>query len=362
MTTINRRQFLQGATTVAAGSMVPACSVEGDMDHPAGVPLGPYGRDSTAEEVTEGLDLSGMTAVVTGANSGLGYETMRVLALRGAQVIGTGRTMEKAETACASVAGNAIPVVLELSDLDSCAAAAQEIIDGKLDDNFPLVVWQTGSGTQSNMNANEVIANRAIEILGGEIGSKNVCEPVQHVGPERLVALDRQRAREALVDQLQPARRGIGAEAEDGERHQSRPVIRHRRFPGEAQPPRRLGLQILARDHPAPAPARKLDAKPVAAFEIDRRRHRLGAEGPEPTHQRLGIGEGGIDRGRRRRQLAFQRQRLHALRPPSPEDPHAHPRSLQSRAIIAAKAYAAHADAILILLRLRPIALGVQLA
>jgi len=129
MTTINRRQFLQGATTVAAGSMVPACSVEGDMDHPAGVPLGPYGRDSTAEEVTEGLDLSGMTAVVTGANSGLGYETMRVLALRGAQVIGTGRTMEKAETACASVAGNAIPVVLELSDLDSCAAAAQEIID-----------------------------------------------------------------------------------------------------------------------------------------------------------------------------------------------------------------------------------------
>lgn len=47
--------------------------------------------------------------------------------------------------------------------------AAQDVIDGKLDDNFPLVVWQTGSGTQSNMNANEVIANRAIEILGGKI-------------------------------------------------------------------------------------------------------------------------------------------------------------------------------------------------
>ncbi|HMO42137.1 MAG TPA: lyase family protein, partial [Phenylobacterium sp.] len=48
--------------------------------------------------------------------------------------------------------------------------AAQEVIDGKLDDHFPLVVWQTGSGTQSNMNANEVISNRAIEILGGVMG------------------------------------------------------------------------------------------------------------------------------------------------------------------------------------------------
>ena len=53
----------------------------------------------------------------------------------------------------------------------------QEVIDGKLDDHFPLVVWQTGSGTQSNMNANEVIANRAIEILGGEIGSKDPSIP-----------------------------------------------------------------------------------------------------------------------------------------------------------------------------------------
>ena len=61
------------------------------------------------------------------------------------------------------------------------AEAAGEVIDGKLDDNFPLSVWQTGSGTQSNMNANEVIANRAIEILGGEIGSKTPVHPNDHV-------------------------------------------------------------------------------------------------------------------------------------------------------------------------------------
>src|SRR5690349_17154131 len=60
-------------------------------------------------------------------------------------------------------------------------AAAQEVIDGKLDDHFPLVVWQTGSGTQSNMNANEVISNRAIEMLGGKMGSKTPVHPNDHV-------------------------------------------------------------------------------------------------------------------------------------------------------------------------------------
>ena len=60
-------------------------------------------------------------------------------------------------------------------------AAAQEVLEGKLDDDFPLVVWQTGSGTQSNMNANEVISNRAIQMLGGEMGSKKPIHPNDHV-------------------------------------------------------------------------------------------------------------------------------------------------------------------------------------
>ncbi|AXX97657.1 class II fumarate hydratase [Profundibacter amoris] len=75
---------------------------------------------------------------------------------------------------------------MELGKLDkekgnAIVEAAGEVILGKLDDNFPLVVWQTGSGTQSNMNANEVIANRAIEILEGEIGSKYPVHPNDHV-------------------------------------------------------------------------------------------------------------------------------------------------------------------------------------
>jgi fumarate hydratase class II len=60
---------------------------------------------------------------------------------------------------------------------DLIAQAADEVIDGKLDDHFPLVIWQTGSGTQSNMNANEVISNRAIELAGGEMGSKKPIHP-----------------------------------------------------------------------------------------------------------------------------------------------------------------------------------------
>jgi fumarate hydratase class II len=64
---------------------------------------------------------------------------------------------------------------------DAIVKAAQEVIEGKLDDHFPLVVWQTGSGTQSNMNANEVISNRAIEMLGGEMGSKKPVHPNDQV-------------------------------------------------------------------------------------------------------------------------------------------------------------------------------------
>lgn len=74
---------------------------------------------------------------------------------------------------------------MELGNLDkkrgrAIVKAAQDVIDGKLDDNFPLVVWQTGSGTQSNMNSNEVISNRAIELLGGTLGTKEPVHPNDH--------------------------------------------------------------------------------------------------------------------------------------------------------------------------------------
>lgn len=116
----SRRQFVSSTVSIAAASAVTSALGQG-------VPRSVFGAASTAEAVTAGLDLSGKTAVVTGCNSGIGYETMRVLALRGAHVIGTARTMERGEQAAASVVGDVTPVVLELTDFETIVACADEI-------------------------------------------------------------------------------------------------------------------------------------------------------------------------------------------------------------------------------------------
>jgi NAD(P)-dependent dehydrogenase (short-subunit alcohol dehydrogenase family) len=92
-------------------------------------PPGPsgFGFLSTAEQVTEGIDLTGKTVMITGVNSGLGFETMRVLAKRGAHIIGAARTLGKASGACAKVEGETTPVACELSELSSVAACAEQV-------------------------------------------------------------------------------------------------------------------------------------------------------------------------------------------------------------------------------------------
>ena len=123
---ISRRRFLQAATAAAVVPTVPGCGGPGPTPV-GGVPVGGFGPDATAEAVTEGIDLDGKIAVVTGCNSGIGFETMRVLAARGAYVIGTGRTLDKAQAACQRVQGVTSPVALELSDFDSVVACAETI-------------------------------------------------------------------------------------------------------------------------------------------------------------------------------------------------------------------------------------------
>jgi len=100
--------------------------------------------------------------------------------------IGTERMPLPLVRALGLVKRAAAEVNMQLGRLDpavggAIVAAADEVYEGRLDDNFPLVVWQTGSGTQSNMNANEVISNRAIEMLGGQMGSKKPVHPNDHV-------------------------------------------------------------------------------------------------------------------------------------------------------------------------------------
>ena len=102
-------------------------------------------------------------------NFPIGWEKQPIAIVRALGVI-------KKACAQANVASGKLDATLG----NAIIQAAGEVVDGKFDDNFPLVVWQTGSGTQSNMNANEVIANRAIEILGGVIGSKDPVHPNDH--------------------------------------------------------------------------------------------------------------------------------------------------------------------------------------
>ena len=100
----------------------------------------------------------------------IGAETMPRELIRGMGILKKASALVNAELGLMSA---------NIKDL--IAKAADEVIDGKLDDHFPLRVWQTGSGTQSNMNSNEVIANRGIELAGGVIGSKDPVHPNDHV-------------------------------------------------------------------------------------------------------------------------------------------------------------------------------------
>lgn len=124
--TIDRRQFLGIAGAALTASQVSACSDVEKLATP-GVPRSNFDETSTAEQVTQDVDLSGKLAVVTGCTSGIGFETMRVLAKRGALLIGTSRSIDKAHAACARVTGQSMPIELELSDFDSVVRCAEAI-------------------------------------------------------------------------------------------------------------------------------------------------------------------------------------------------------------------------------------------
>jgi NAD(P)-dependent dehydrogenase (short-subunit alcohol dehydrogenase family) len=122
----DRRRFLQVSGAAIAASSLGGCGGVERAPTP-GVPRSRFDEDSTAEEVTDGIDLSGKMAVVTGCTSGIGFETMRVLALRGAHVVGTSRSLARAAAACRKVVGVTSPLQLDLADPDSVVACADAI-------------------------------------------------------------------------------------------------------------------------------------------------------------------------------------------------------------------------------------------
>ncbi len=122
---LSRRQLLQRLAVLSVIAALPR-SVLAELVGKT-PPRSPFDDNSTAEEVTEGIDLRGQTIAITGANSGLGFETMRVLAMRGAHVIGIARTQAKAEKTCASVSGETTAVFLDLAQWDSVVHCADRI-------------------------------------------------------------------------------------------------------------------------------------------------------------------------------------------------------------------------------------------
>ncbi|HJP03538.1 MAG: SDR family oxidoreductase [Gammaproteobacteria bacterium] len=139
MITINRRELILGTSVIGLNTLLPPRSWAGGIDD---IPRSDYGFATTAEEVAANIDLTGKTVFISGCNSGLGYESMRVMADRGAHVIGAARNMEKAVTSCESIEGKTTPVVCELTDFDSVVACSERV--KSLDEPIDILMNNAG--------------------------------------------------------------------------------------------------------------------------------------------------------------------------------------------------------------------------
>lgn len=127
---LDRRTLLIGGGVAGAAALAGAggcASKEAPIERPPGVPLSAFDKRSTADEVLEGIDLRGRTILITGATSGLGYESARALAARGARVLVTGRTLERAREACAALGAGCEPLELELEQPGSVVECARAV-------------------------------------------------------------------------------------------------------------------------------------------------------------------------------------------------------------------------------------------
>ena len=155
---------------------------------------------------------------------------------------------------------------------DAIIQAAGEVIAGKFDDNFPLVVWQTGSGTQSNMNSNEVIANRAIEILGGTIGTKDPVHPNDHCNmgqssndtfPTAMHIATAMSVRDVLIPGLTKLAEGLEKKAEE-----FKDIIKIGRTHTQDATPLTLGQEFSGYAHQIRQGLKRVEAAMPGIYEL----------------------------------------------------------------------------------------------
>ncbi len=178
----DRRKVLLSGSALAASAFLPTHLWAGIED----VPRSDYGFETTADDVVQSIDLNGKTAVITGCNSGLGLESMRAMAKQGAHVIGTARTMEKAQTACDSVDGQTTPLVLELTDFDSVVACADQI--SALDEPIDVLMCNAGIMALPKLEqVNGLEKQFVVNHLGHYILTRRLLPKVEAADASRIV-------------------------------------------------------------------------------------------------------------------------------------------------------------------------------
>lgn len=190
MATTRRKILIGSAAVVAAGTayVIARRPKEVPPQRPPGAPVSAFDKESTAEQVTSGADLKGKVALVTGATSGLGLETLRVLSMRGAHCIVTGRTLAKAREACATVQGKTTPLALELEDWDSVVAASNHV--RKLGMPIDMLILNAGIMALPTLEKVYGIEKHfAVNHLGHFILTNRLLDQVKAAAQGRVVAV-----------------------------------------------------------------------------------------------------------------------------------------------------------------------------
>jgi len=190
---MSRRRFVAGSAGLVLAPYLPAFA-----QYAKEVPHSTFGSTTTAEEVTAGIDLTGRTALVTGCNAGIGYETMRALAMRGAHVLGTARSVEKGENACNSVSGRCTPLVLELTDFDSIVACANQV--RAMDVPLDILICNAGIYFRDNRQVRDLEMHFVVNHLGHFILVSRLLDEIIAAPQGRVVVVGSNSHRRAPAD------------------------------------------------------------------------------------------------------------------------------------------------------------------